>query len=188
MTKVNHFFCGLHYFVGLADQAAACLKVWEGMFYPGQKVGCLSHGGYSNCESGVTKLVRTVCKSVQERDCEKSGFVSFSTYLKDDELEMASVHLKPFQGSRCNILFANGLDVYCLYDKLLHFFKGIKWNNKLLDTVYWDLEVVAYRAGYRALTLIEKLITVPLWKMLGTENHILNMSKHYYTKKAFQRM
>ena len=53
MTKVNHFFCGLHYLVGLADQAEACLKVWEKMLYPGQKMGCLSHGGYSNGVSGV---------------------------------------------------------------------------------------------------------------------------------------
>ena len=30
MTKVNQFFCGLHYLVGLADQAGGCLKVWGG--------------------------------------------------------------------------------------------------------------------------------------------------------------
>ena len=185
MIKVNQFFCGLHYLVGLADQAEACLKVWEEMLYPGQKVGCLSHGGYSNGESGVTRLIRTVCKSVQERGCEKSGrFMSFSTYLKD-EFEMASVPLKPFLGNRFNILFVNGLGVYCLYDKLLHFFRRIERNNKLLDAVYWDLEVVAYRAGCRALGLIEKLITGPLWKILATENHILNMSKHYQKLTKF---
>ena len=91
MIKVNQFFCGLHYLVGLADQAEACLEVWEAMLYPGQKVGCLSHGGYSNGESGVTRLVRTVWKSVQERGCEKSGrFMNFNTYLKD-EFKMASI-------------------------------------------------------------------------------------------------
>ena len=51
--KLINFFCGLHYLVGLADQAEACLKVWEKMLYPGQKMGCLSHGGYSNGVSGV---------------------------------------------------------------------------------------------------------------------------------------
>ena len=56
---------------------------------------------------------------------------------------MASVPLKPFLGNRFNILFVNGLGVYCLYDKLLNFFKRIECNNKLLDAVYWDLEVVA---------------------------------------------
>ena len=69
------------FFVRLADQGEACLKVLQEMLYPGQKVGCLSLGGYSNSE--------TVCKSLQERGCEKSGgAMSFSTYLKD-KLEMA---------------------------------------------------------------------------------------------------
>ena len=114
-------------------------------------MGCVSHGGYSNVESGVTRPVRKVCKSVHERVCEKSGrFMSFSTYLKD-EFEMASVSLKQFLGNRFNILLVNGLGVYCLYDKLLNFFRRIERNNKLLDAVYWDLEVVAYRAGCRAL-------------------------------------
>ena len=180
MTKVNQFFCGLHYLVSLEDQPEACVKVWEEMLYPGQKVGCLSHGGYSNGESGIiTRLVWTVCKSVQEKSCEKSGwFMCFSTYLKD-EFGIASVPLKPFLGNRFNILFVNGLGVYCLYDKLFNFFRRIEQNNKLLDAVYWDLEVVAYRAGCRALGLIEKLIIGSLWKILATENHILNMSKHH---------
>ena len=68
MTKVNQFFLQLALFGSLCiDQAEACLKVWEQMLYPGQKVGCLSHGGYSNGESGATIPVQTVCKSVQER-------------------------------------------------------------------------------------------------------------------------
>ena len=89
---------------------------------------------------------------------------------------MASVPLKLFLGNRFNILFVNELGVYCLYDKLLDFFRRIERNNKLLDAVYWDLEVLAYRAGCRALGLIEKLVTGPLWKILATESHILNMS------------
>ena len=83
-------------------------------------MGCPSQAGYSNGESGVTRLVRTVCKSVQEKGCDKSGrFMSFSTDLKDD-FEMASVPLKPFLENSFNIL--------CI--------KRIELNNKLLDAVY----------------------------------------------------
>ena len=68
MTKVNQFFLQLALFGSLCiDQAEACLKVWEQMLYPGEKVGCLSHGGYSSGESGATIADQTVCKSVQER-------------------------------------------------------------------------------------------------------------------------
>ena len=63
----------LHYLVGLADQAY--LKVWERILFKGQKVGSLCQGGYSNGKSGVTRLTWTVCKSVQEQGCEKSGQV-----------------------------------------------------------------------------------------------------------------
>ena len=59
----------------MADQAEACLKVWEGISFKNDNniVGSLKHGGYSHGESGTTRLIRTVCKAVQERDCEKSG-------------------------------------------------------------------------------------------------------------------
>ena len=118
--------------------------------YPGQKVEFLSHVGYSNSGSGVTRLFQTVCKSVQERDWKKSGrFMSFSTYLKV-EFEMASVILKPFLENRLNNLFVSGLGAYCLYDN----------------------------AGCSALGLIEIVITGPLLKILATENHILSRSKH----------
>ena len=64
LGNVNDFFCGLHFLVGLADQAEACLKVWENIIFKGQNGGSLLHGGYSNGESGTLRLIRTVCKSV----------------------------------------------------------------------------------------------------------------------------
>ena len=70
---MNQFFCELHYLVGLDDQAEACLKIWESIIHKDKKVGSTAHGGDSNGESGVTRLIRTVCKSVQEGGCEKSG-------------------------------------------------------------------------------------------------------------------
>ena len=125
MNTVNQFFVAYIIWLGWQTRQIACLKVWEEMLYPGQKVGCLSHGRYSNGECGVTRLVRTICKSVQERGCEKSvRFMNFSTYLKD-EFDMASVLLKPFLGNKFNILFVNGLGLFCLYDKLLHFLEGL---------------------------------------------------------------
>ena len=179
MVEVNKLFCGLHYLVGLADQAEACLKIWESIIHKDRKVGSIAHGGYSNGESGVTRLIRTVCKSVQERGCEKSGkIVCFATYLKD-EFGITSIPLFPFLGNRFNILFVNAAGVYFLCDQLIDFFRRIERNNKLLDAVYWDLEVLSFKIGCRALGLIEKLITGPLWKIMVNETHILRMSSHY---------
>ena len=72
MTKVNFFVASIVLLL-LVDQAEACLNVWEEMLYPGQKLGCLNHGGYSILASGVTRFVHIVCKSLEESGCEKSG-------------------------------------------------------------------------------------------------------------------
>ena len=33
LGNVNEFFCGLHFLVGLADQAEICLKIWENIIF-----------------------------------------------------------------------------------------------------------------------------------------------------------
>ena len=45
LLKINDLFCGLHFIVGLADQAEAALKVWDKLLYNDEKVGSLAHGG-----------------------------------------------------------------------------------------------------------------------------------------------
>ena len=160
-------------------KAEACLKIWESIIHKDRKVGSVAHGVYSNGDTGVTRLIRTVCKSVQERGCKKSGkIVCFATYLKD-EFGITSIPLFPFLGNRFNILFVNAAGVYFLYDQLINFFRRIEHNNKLLDAVYCDLVVLSFKIGCRALGLIEKLITGRLWKIMAHETHILRMSSHY---------
>ena len=56
---------------GLADEAEACLKLWENVLFKGQDIGSLTHGGYSNGESGTLRLIRKVCKTVSHGGCEK---------------------------------------------------------------------------------------------------------------------
>ena len=75
ILNINEFYRGLHFLVGMADQAEAWLKVWEIILFKDDNniVGSLKYGGYSNGESGTTRLIRTVCKAVQQRGCEKSG-------------------------------------------------------------------------------------------------------------------
>ena len=73
--NVNEFYRGLHFLIGMADQAEAWLKVWESILFKDDNniVGSLKYGGYSNGESGTTRLIRTVRKAVQQRGYEKSG-------------------------------------------------------------------------------------------------------------------
>ena len=124
MATVNDFFCGLHFLVGLADQAEDTLKIFEKVSIVGgqTKVGSLGHGGYSNGESGTTRLIRTVCKSVQERGYGKSDrMVTFPCHMKDQH-GMDEIPLYPFLGNRFNIWFFDGAGVFYLFDQLVDFF------------------------------------------------------------------
>ena len=179
VTRMNDLFCGLHYIVGLADQAEEALKVWDKLLYDDTKVGSLSQGGYSKGESGTLRLLRTVCKAVQAKGCERSGrAVSFADYVSDKGIE--SIPLAPFVGNRFNIIFHNGGGVFYLHEHLRPFFELMKDENKLLKAVHYDLAVSSFLAGCRALGLINKFITGPLWRVLAKNDiSFMDMSARY---------
>ena len=123
--------------------------------------------------------MRTVCKAVQAKGCERSGrAVSFADYVRGQGVE--SVPLAPFVGNRFNILFHNGGGVFLLYDQQKSFFKWMKEKNKLLKAVHHDLEVMSFVAGCRALGLIDKFVTGPLWRVIENKDvSVLGMSEKY---------
>ena len=164
----------LHFLVGLADQAEDCLKVWENILYNGQNIGSLAHRGYYNGESGTLRLFRSVCKPVHYRGCEKSGkMATFEIFT--EEQDICRLPIYQFLGNRFNVVFLNGACIYYLFDYAVDFFIKIELDNKLLLAVHWEW---AYKVGCRALGLIEKQITGPLWRIMEKEKCVLNMSKH----------
>ncbi|CAB3978959.1 Hypothetical predicted protein [Paramuricea clavata] len=172
VERMNDLFCGLHYIVGLADQAEEALKIWDKLLYDNTKVGSLCQGGYSKGESGTLRLLRTVCKAVQAKGCERSGrAVSFADYVREKGVEL--IPLAPFLGNRFNIIFHNGGGVFYLHEHLRPSFDMMKDENKLLKAVHYDLEVSSFLAGCRALGLINKFITGPLWRVLEKEERLL---------------
>ena len=124
-------------------------------------------------------MIRTTCKAVQTHGCEKSGRISdFYTFLWE-EVGFSNVPFIPFKENYFNVLFYNGGILYFLYNHLKHFFESVKDENKLLKAVHSDLQIKFYLCGCRALGLINKFVTGPLWRLLESGIHILDMSKHY---------
>ena len=124
-------------------------------------------------------MIRTTCKAVQTHGCEKSGRISdFYTFLCE-EVGFSNVPFIPFKGNRFNVLFYNGGILYFLYNHLKHFFESVKDENKLLKAVHSDLQIKSYLCGCRALGLINKFVTGPLWRLLESGIHILDMNKQY---------
>ena len=162
----------------LADLAEACLKLWENVLLKGQDIESLADGGYRNGDSGTLRLIRMVCKTVSHRGCKKSGImISFEICMEEKNIFLLPIY--QFSGYHYNILFINAAGVYYLFHHFADFFNNIELENRLLVAVHWDLKVLVYKVGCRALVLIEKLISEPLWRIMNKEKWVLGMSKHY---------
>ena len=179
MKVINSLFCGLHYVVGLADQSESALKVFDKLLYQDTPVGSLVAGGsgYNNGDSGTTRLIRTLCKAVEDHGCEKSGrMVDFNLALEEDGITKNP--LAQFRGNRFNIIFYNGGAAYYLHKTCINFFANNDENN-LLKAVSQDLKVESFIAGCRALGLVNKFLTGPLWRLLVKVKNVLSLNKYY---------
>ena len=93
LTRMNNFFCGLHFLVGLADCAEATLKLWEAMYD-------LPASGKS---SGTRRLIRTACKAFHARGSQQAGCsTQFQAYLRNKAID--KIPLAAFHGNRFNII------------------------------------------------------------------------------------
>ena len=87
--------------------------------------------------------------------------------------------LAPFKGNRFNILFHNGAGVYFLREELKAFMNEVKSANQLMKAVHADLNVQQFLAGARALGMIDKFVTTPLWKVLEMSEHVSGLTERY---------
>eukprot|EP00117_Sycon_ciliatum_P022674 scpid18081/ scgid19491/ len=80
---VNNFYCGLHFIVGLAEQAQETMRAWEKAEYA-SGVGAAAVGGFTTGEPGPVRLVRTVCKALEAHCNEQSGnHAQFQSFFGD---------------------------------------------------------------------------------------------------------
>ena len=114
---------------------------------------------------------------------DKSGcFGSFNLHMKPrlKEHHLFRLPILPYRGNRFNILFENASGVYFLHEEMVNFLKNFSPLNRLLQAVLHDLQVPQYVAGAKALGLVGKLVTSPLWCLLEDKTvHILDMNQHY---------
>ena len=105
----------------------------------------------------------------------------FTSYLVTNGIKRNP--LAPFRGNRFNILFYDAGVLYYLSDIVISFFRNV-WQtpNQLLRAVYQDICVPEYVAGCRALGIINKVVTGPLWHVL--ESADVSISGYYQTLVA----
>ena len=179
MSQMNNFYCGMHLVVNMAEHTSESLKLVERNFdSQATHAICTVH------ESGTVRLIRTACKAFEKRGDEKSGCpLHFEAYLKRKEI--TTKKLIHFRGNRFNVVFANGARVYYLHQHMADFLKSWGTSNRLLRAVLEDVSSVTYVAGSKTLGLIDKHITGPLWRILESGIHILDLPPYYSKMKEF---
>ena len=178
LIKLNNFFCGLHGLVHIAESANAALQEAEKQHFPGQVPISDPRFRKAN-ESGVCRLVRTACQAFALGGDAKSGCHGKFKVFIEESLKtngFNSLPLTPYKGNRFNILFHNAGTVYWLRNEMKEFLEtdgSNKW-------VLYDLGIPFLIAGTKALGLISKFITTPLWAIVEDKKvHILDMNQRY---------
>ena len=182
VSSLNNFFCGLHMIVGMADTTASVLCQWEST-----TVTATAGSGVivRKSESGTVRLVRTACKALSKHGSEQSGvYQPFTTFLLSHRVSRNP--LASFKGNRFNILFYDVGALFYIAEFVKKFFHDV-WQtpNQLLRAVLADIQVPEYIAGCKALGLISKIITGPLWRVLECNDvSILDMNERYQQLKS----
>ena len=184
VSKMNNFFCGLHTLVHMADVSSkSLLEVEKGHF--NEQVPIHNPSFKKAGQSGTVRLVLTACKAFAKRGDQKNGchsnFVTFiSQFLKDNE--MHGLPLQPLKGNRFNILFTNAGQVYFLRTQMKGYLESAPALNGLLQSVMFDLNKPFFVAGCKALGLISKFITTPLWNTIENKDISISMMNARYVK------
>ena len=170
IARMNNFFCGLHFLVALADIAESTLALWESV----------DSGDDPGTSSGTQRLIRTACKAFHYRGSEQAGCSThFRAYLRQKGIH--KVPLAQFRGNIFNIIFYDAAGIYYLSSLMMDYLKCSHGQlNRLLQAVLSDLSSPKYIAGCKALGIIDKVITGPLWRyLMQSTTSILKMSEVY---------
>ena len=99
-------------------------------------------------------------------------------YLRS--IGIGKVPLASFIGNRFNTIFYDAAGGYHLRDHVVEFFQSNETMNRLLRSVEADLGVLELLADCKALGLIDKLVTGPLWRVPEDSNvSVIKMSDKY---------
>ena len=167
----------MHLIVEIADVAASTLVQWESSHFEGNPPFLSKFSRKS--ESGTVRLIRTACKALSKHGNEQCGvYQAFTSYLSSKAIKKNP--LATFKGNRFNILFYDAGALYYISDLVKALFKDIRQTpNQLLRAVNQDIQVPEYVAGCKALGLINKVITGPLWRVLESDISILEMNDYF---------
>lgn len=173
MSTINAFKCNLHVLVNFASQAESGLKLWEQNVL--ESDDCNNIFFNPNC----CDFIRATTKLCVPGADEKSGYgLLFKSYLNQLETPV-DLKLTTFHGHRINLLFSMGASVFYHRNDINNFIElyfNKEDRNRLVKAVYSYVNNPVYLAGCRALGIIDKILTGPLWRIIENVHHILDLN------------
>jgi hypothetical protein len=173
--KMFHFFCGLHLLVNLADQCNSVISKFE---MEERKNDSLLD------EAGPIRMVRTTCKAFARGGDAKCGqYLPFKMFCQG---RGKVSHLATFRGNRFNILFFDSEQVFYLQDEVIEFIENVFGaSNKLLAAVLHDCKDSFNLAVCKALGILCKSVTSPLWRIIEKKGSVLDMNPVFHVLLGF---
>lgn len=93
---------------------------------------------------------------------------------------MLGLPLQLLRGSRFNILFSNAGKIFFLKDKMTENLDKTSPMNGLPKSILKDLKTPFFITGCKALGLVSKIITTPLWKVIESKNVSISIMNEKY--------
>ncbi len=174
-ATVYLFYCALHLLVAMATEADKALAEMQA----GDDQGLFKA---RRGESDTTVFIRSMCNFFYKAG---SGHpLEIQSFVKKEGI--SKIPLTEFKGSRFNILFYNGAGSFELSTVVLDYLQTVRppqeGHNKLDAMLYYDLTKRPHIvANCRALGLIDKLVTAPLWRKINKVRCALDMGPVYKT-------
>ncbi|CAG2222466.1 unnamed protein product [Mytilus edulis] len=172
LLDINHFKCNLHVLVNLGTQAEAALKEWAKTIIVSDT---LPSDSFSHSTPDFIRASTKLCVPGADH---KSGYgLLFNSYLESLTPPIKQ-NMSTFYGHRINVLFSMAASVFYHAKHIKEFIElyfDDKQNN-LVSCVANYVNNNVYLAGCRALGIIDKLCTGPLWRQIEESKHILDLN------------
>ncbi|XP_065679984.1 uncharacterized protein LOC136094302 [Hydra vulgaris] len=179
MKDMSNFFCKLHLLANFASETDKVLNSFEKILLQNDFETVFA---FSGKECGAVRLVRTTCKAFHSRGSEEAGVASWFTSFLSSRNDKS--YFVPFIGNRFNILYYNAAALYYHKDSITEFLNAWPNPNNLLKAIKEDITNLVFIAEVRALGIIDKLLTGPMWRIIESLDSILFLNPYLLRLKV----
>ena len=172
ISNMHHVFCGLHVLHNLRIYSEKAILEWEKIVE--EEVN--SHGGFKITNSRTYDILFEISKllSYSHGDHKSGNADQWQAYLKKNNTKNCIIS---FLHRRFNVKLLLGGVFYFHRENIIEFLKSMESEIFLMSSVKQDVNEIVFSARTRALGVMEKLVTGPLFKSVSQSEHIFDLNE-----------